>query len=83
MEVVVVKDPLSSSVTITTPESVTGSPFASVVVQVVAKVVYGGEITEVVVDKAPSESVVTITTPVSVSGLPLASVVVKVVVKVV
>lgn len=79
-EVVVVKAPFSSLVTITTPESVSLSPSAFVVVQVLVYVVYGGGMTDVVVVKAPSEPVVTTTTPDSVSGLPLASVVVNVVV---
>lgn len=82
-EVVVVNAPSVPVVTMTTPDSVSGLPLASVFVKVVVKVVYGGGITEVVVVKEPFSSVVTITTPDSVSGLPLASVVVNVVVKVV
>lgn len=42
MEVVVDKAPFESVVTITIPESVSGSPLAFVVVKVVVKVVNGG-----------------------------------------
>lgn len=79
----VVKDPFSSVVTTTTPLSVSGFPLASVVVNVVVKVVYGWGITEVVVVKEPFSSLVTITTPESVSLPPSALVVAQVLVYVV
>lgn len=79
-EVVVVKAPSASVVTITTPESVSSFPLASFVVQVVVNVVKASGIIEVEVVKEPFSSVVITTTPDSVTGLPSASVDVKVVV---
>ena len=80
VEVVVVKEPSESVVTITTAVSVTGLPLESVLVSVVVKVVKVVGKMDVLVVKIPSESVVISTSSVSVRGPPVESVVVIVVV---